>query len=78
MKGLVTIGDGQRIEFFGQRRDHGRRARAGAAAEARGDEDQIRAFEHAENALGVFERGLRGRSPGSDPAPRPWVIFAPI
>ena len=55
---LGDDGDGQRAEFAREIRDHGRRAAAGAAAEAGGDENHVRAFERFENFLGVFERGL--------------------
>ena len=49
---------GQRAQLLGERRDHGRGAGSGAAAEARGDEDHVRAFQQIDDALGVFERGL--------------------
>ena len=50
-------GDGERAHFAGERSDDRRGAGAGAAAEAGGDEDHVRAFEGFDDLVGVFERG---------------------
>ena len=44
VKGRVHHADRQGAAFLGDLRDHGRRAGAGAAAHARGDEDHIEPF----------------------------------
>ena len=55
---LGDHGHGERAEFLGERSDHGRGSGAGAAAQAGGDEDHVRAFQQVDDALGIFERGL--------------------
>ncbi len=55
---LGDHGDGERAEFAREIGDHGRRAAAGAAAEAGGDEHHVRAVERFEDFLGVLERRL--------------------
>ena len=57
-EGLGDHRDGQRVQFLGERRDHRRRAGAGAAAQSGGDEDHVRALQHFDDAIGIFERGL--------------------
>ena len=42
---LGDHGDGERAQFLGERRHHGRGAGAGAAAQAGGDEDHVGAFQ---------------------------------
>ena len=65
-------GDRQRAEFGGEARDDRRRAGAGAAAEARGDEHHVGAVERLDQLLGVLERGFAADR--SDPRRRrgPW------
>ena len=50
-------GDGEDAHLAGQRGDHRRRAGAGAAAQAGGDEDHVGAFERLDDLFGIFERG---------------------
>ena len=57
-------GDRQRIQFCRQTGDDRSRARARAAAKPGRHKDHVRAFEHFDNLLGVFERGV---------APDNWV-----
>ncbi len=55
---LGDDGDRQRAELAGQAGDHRRRAGAGAAAEAGGDEDHVGARQRLDDRVGVLERGL--------------------
>ena len=55
---LGDHGDGERADLGGQRGDDGRRAGAGAAAHAGGEEDHVGAFERLEDLLGVLQGGL--------------------
>ena len=55
---LGDHGHGERVEFLGQRGDHGRGAGARAAAQAGGDEHHVRALQQLDDAVGVFERRL--------------------
>ncbi len=57
-EGLGGNRHGKRAEFAGKIRNHGRSAASGAAAEAGGDENHVRAVERFENFLGVLKRGL--------------------
>ena len=50
--------DGERAFFAGELRDDGRRAGAGAAAHAGGDEDHVGAGDELLDALHVLERRL--------------------
>ncbi len=51
-------GNRQRAHFAGQRSNDGSRTGAGAAAETRGDEDHVGAFESFDDLVGIFERGF--------------------
>ena len=66
--------DGQRAELACELRDHGRGARAGAAALARGHEHHVRALERLLELVAALDRGLAATS-GFAPAPRPRVTF---
>ena len=55
---LGDHGNGERAEFAGERSDHGSRAAAGAAAEAGGQENHVRAFEGFDDLVGILERRL--------------------
>ena len=55
---LGDDGDGESVEFFGERRHDRRSAGARAAAKTRGDEDHVRALQQLDDALGVFESRL--------------------
>jgi hypothetical protein len=57
-EGLGHDSDGERAQLRGQRRDDRRRAGAGAAAHAGGDEDHVGAVKRLEDAIGVFKRRL--------------------
>ena len=57
-EGLGDHGDGERVEFLGQRSDHRGGAGPGAAAHAGGDEDHVRALQQLHNAVGILERRL--------------------
>ena len=57
-KRLGDHGDGERAEFARERSDDGRRAAAGASAEAGGQKNHVRAFEGFDDFVGVFERRL--------------------
>ena len=50
--------DGQDAELLGDLRHHRRRARAGAAAHAGGDEQHVAAFDQLDDAVAVFHRRL--------------------
>ena len=50
--------DGERAHLAGQRSDDRRRAGAGSAAEAGGDEHHVGAFQRLDDLVGVFQRGL--------------------
>ncbi len=54
-KGPRHHGDGENAHLTCQRGNHWRRARACAAAEARGDEHHVRAFESFDDLVGIFE-----------------------
>ena len=56
--GLVTIADRQRADFARDARDDRRRAGAGAAAGAGGDEDHVRALQQGLDAVVVLHRRL--------------------
>jgi len=51
-------GDSEGAEFLRQRGNHRCCARAGTAAQARGDKDHIRTLEDLNNAVGILKRGL--------------------
>ena len=70
--------DGQRADFARDPRHDRGGAGAGAAAGAGGDEDHVRALQQGLHAVVVLHRRLRGRAPGSRPAPRPRVSSAPM
>ena len=55
---LGDHGDGERVQFLGERGDHRRGAGARAAAQAGGHEDHVGALQQLDDAFGVFERGL--------------------
>ena len=57
-EGLGGDGDGERAEFAGQIGNDRSGSAAGAAAEAGGDEDHVRAVESFQNFFGVFEGGF--------------------
>ncbi len=57
-EGLGDHGHGQGADLGRQRGDDRHGARAGAAAQAGGQEDHVRPFERLEDLVGVFERGL--------------------
>ena len=75
---LGDDGDGQRAELAGEAGDHRRRAGAGAAAEAGGDEDHVGAVERLDDLVGVLERRLRGRRSDRRRRRAPWSACAPI
>ena len=50
--------DGQDAHLLGELRDDGRRARAGAAAHAGGDEHHVGALQGIHDAFAIFQRGL--------------------
>ena len=50
--------DSESVQFLGERGHYGRSSSSGAAAETGGDEHHVGAFQHFDDALGVFERGL--------------------
>ena len=60
--------DGESAEFSGERSDHWSRAAARAAAEARGKENHVRAFEGFNDFFGILESrfaanlGIRARA----------------
>ena len=56
-EGLGHDADGQRAQVAGDLRDDRRRAGAGAAAHARGDEHHVRVLERLGDLLGVLLRG---------------------
>ncbi len=50
--------DGQDAELLGDLRNHRRRAGAGAAAHAGGDEQHVAALDHLDDAIAIFHRRL--------------------
>ena len=63
--GRVTHADGQRADLLlGDLRDDRRRARAGAAALARRDEDHVGALQRLLDLVAVLLGGLQTRRPG--------------
>ena len=69
--------DGERAHLAGQRGDDRRRAGAGAAAQAGGDEHHVGAFEGFDDLVGIFQSAALRPTSGLAPAPRPLVSFTP-
>ena len=66
---LGDHGHGQDAHFLGQLRDHRRRAGAGTATHAAGDEDHVGTVQQFADALAILERGLAtdlGIGPGAE------------
>ena len=77
LEGLGHDGDGQDVELLRDLRDHRRRARAGATAHARRDEQHVAAFDELDDAVAILHRGLAADL-GIGAGAEALVMFEPI